>query len=348
MSMGDKGMVREYFAAANGYTGFRSYFKEVFSSKAFERVLIIKGGPGTGKSSYMKRIASRLREFYSTEAILCSSDPQSYDGVIIAKDDRKFAVLDGTAPHVRDTEIPGAIDEIINLGDNWDERWLAGKRDEILALSAEKKMAYEAAYNFLNLAGNMTRYKKELLQKNHLVNFKKQLKIVAEPFKKNGGTTDIRLISAFGKGGFVHIRTPEAEAKQIIGINGEHDAVGMFLRLVANDLEGLTNLTVFPDVLDAYAVEAIFIHDAKTLIRYAPDGEIVLPPICSTPTENEISRTLAPMHSDLLSETQRWFGIASELHFRLEDIYSAAMDYTKNERNCELTIEKIASAVERC
>ena len=50
------------FAAANGYLGFKSYFREVFKPSLLSRLYILKGGPGTGKSSYMKKIFSVFKE----------------------------------------------------------------------------------------------------------------------------------------------------------------------------------------------------------------------------------------------------------------------------------------------
>ena len=46
-----------YFASANGYRGFRSYFNEVFAEEGLDKLFILKGGPGTGKSTLMKRLA---------------------------------------------------------------------------------------------------------------------------------------------------------------------------------------------------------------------------------------------------------------------------------------------------
>ena len=138
-----KKTIPTYFAAANSYKGFISYFDKVFDSKDYDRIFVLKGGPGTGKSSLMRRVSEYFSQnnFY-VEEILCSSDPSSLDGVIGTKNGRKFAIIDGTAPHERDAVIPGAIDEIINLGGNWDERWLIGKRTEILNLTKEKKKTY--------------------------------------------------------------------------------------------------------------------------------------------------------------------------------------------------------------
>ena len=49
----------------------------------------------------------------------CSSDNNSLDGIVIPK--LKIAILDGTA-HVVDPVFPGVVDEIINLGQFWDEK----------------------------------------------------------------------------------------------------------------------------------------------------------------------------------------------------------------------------------
>ena len=50
------GYDRAYFGAANGYSGFRSQFGEIFNSHNMEKLYILKGGPGTGKSTLLKRI----------------------------------------------------------------------------------------------------------------------------------------------------------------------------------------------------------------------------------------------------------------------------------------------------
>ena len=108
--------IKEYFAAANGFNGFRSYFGEIFNRCDFSRVYILKGGPGTGKSTLMKRIRGEFSSKLRCESILCSSDPKSLDGIIIEKGSNRVAILDGTSPHEEDARFPGAVDEIINLG----------------------------------------------------------------------------------------------------------------------------------------------------------------------------------------------------------------------------------------
>ena len=137
---------RSYFAAANGYSGFRSYFNDIFISEKFKRIFILKGGPGTGKSTLMKRVVHFADcEGMDYEKIHCSSDPYSLDGVIINTNGKRYAIIDGTAPHERDAVIPGAIDTIVNLGDSFNISSLESKRDEIIHLNQKKKKAYKKA-----------------------------------------------------------------------------------------------------------------------------------------------------------------------------------------------------------
>ena len=141
-----------YFAAANGYLGFKSYFSKVFNPKNFESIYILKGGPGTGKSSLIREIFQCYSEKYDCELIYCSSDPKSLDGLIIYLKEKAIAIIDGTAPHQTDPEYPGTIEKIINLGENWDESILKSNRKNIENLNFLKKEAYKSAYNYLKIA----------------------------------------------------------------------------------------------------------------------------------------------------------------------------------------------------
>ena len=77
---------RAFFISANGYGGFRTMQPIFYKSQEFERVFLIFGGPGTGKSSLMRKVASAAEGGGAVcEYIYCSSDIRSLDGVIITK-----------------------------------------------------------------------------------------------------------------------------------------------------------------------------------------------------------------------------------------------------------------------
>ena len=72
---------KHYFVCANSAKGFQNFFSS--NLKGLNKIYILKGGPGTGKSSLMKKIGSTLEEKnYPIEYIHCSSDPDSLDGII--------------------------------------------------------------------------------------------------------------------------------------------------------------------------------------------------------------------------------------------------------------------------
>ena len=111
--------MKKFFAAANTSNGFSSLFDEIFAPEKFRRVYILKGGPGTGKSTLMGNIGLIAQSRgYDVEYICCSSDPDSLDGVIITE--LSVAILDGTSPHITDPVYPGAVERIVNLAEAFD------------------------------------------------------------------------------------------------------------------------------------------------------------------------------------------------------------------------------------
>lgn len=89
-----------FFLGANTPQGFVSRFDQLASVEDGWRVLVIKGGPGCGKSTMMRKVAERLGEEYGeVELIHCSSDVDSLDGVIVPA--LRFAIADGTPPHAK-------------------------------------------------------------------------------------------------------------------------------------------------------------------------------------------------------------------------------------------------------
>lgn len=138
------------FFGGNTPNGFHSYYDNVLNSKG-NRLIILKGGPGVGKSSFVKGVAKALKEKgNSIEYLHCSGDGDSLDGICIPK--LKVAIIDGTAPHMIDPKIPGAFDEIINLGQYLDEEHLIPYKQEILKANQEKARYYKSAYRYLKAA----------------------------------------------------------------------------------------------------------------------------------------------------------------------------------------------------
>ena len=143
-----------YFLGASTPMGFVSFFSELYDTDKQSRCYVIKGGPGTGKSTLMKNIANFLEsKKYTVKRVHCSSDPNSLDAVIC--DELNVSIADGTAPHVIEPIFPGAVENIINLGDYWDSEALNKNRDKIIETSNENSFYHARCKRFLSAAGLM-------------------------------------------------------------------------------------------------------------------------------------------------------------------------------------------------
>ncbi|MGI6468847.1 MAG: hypothetical protein GXZ09_01160 [Syntrophomonadaceae bacterium] len=138
---------RHVYPGGNTRFGFFSFYDQVVGPDVTQKI-ILKGGPGVGKSSFMQKIADHFSGLgVDIEEHGCSSDPASLDAVVIGK--QQFCLLDGTSPHVVDPVYPGAVDEILNLGDYWDQAMLKAHRKEIMHLTQEIAKCFLRAYGRL-------------------------------------------------------------------------------------------------------------------------------------------------------------------------------------------------------
>ena len=137
-----------FFLGANSKTGFFSLYDSFPDLPAGDFLWVIKGGPGCGKSSFMKRIGAAAEQAgLRVEYILCSGDPDSLDGIYIPE--RRVAYVDGTAPHVIEPACPGAASLYLDLGAFLDAGALRSRLGEIAELNRRYKALYGLAYEEL-------------------------------------------------------------------------------------------------------------------------------------------------------------------------------------------------------
>lgn len=142
---------RHLFLGGNTYRGFHSFYNYIINKETANRVLCLKGGPGTGKSHLMKKVGAHfLDKGYSVEYHHCSSDSNSLDGVVVP--DLKIALLDGTSPHMIDPIYPGAVDEIVNLGIALNNDALSLNKKDLINIYKEISTNFQRAYKFLAAA----------------------------------------------------------------------------------------------------------------------------------------------------------------------------------------------------
>nr|WP_326190135.1 hypothetical protein [uncultured Oscillibacter sp.] len=91
-------MVTNFFVGANSGEGFQNLFSEVVDLADTYDLMVLKGGPGVGKNTFMREIGRCMEAAGApVEYLWCSGDPDSLDGVVLPS--IRCAVVDGTAPH---------------------------------------------------------------------------------------------------------------------------------------------------------------------------------------------------------------------------------------------------------
>ena len=147
-----QGKAKYLFPGNNTPKGFISHYHE--GLRGMQQIFILKGGPGVGKSTLMRKIGTAMLERgYDVEFWQCSSDNDSIDGVLIPA--ISTAIIDGTSPHIVDPRYPGAVEEIVNLGNHWNRLLLRNDKKDIIELTDSISEHFTACYAKLAKAGSL-------------------------------------------------------------------------------------------------------------------------------------------------------------------------------------------------
>ncbi len=343
------GQVSCSFIAANGYRGFRSRFDEVYQTKQYEHLFIVKGGPGTGKSHAMKEIGKNAEKIGADcEYIYCSSDPDSLDGLILEKNGCRIGILDGTAPHTRCTEIPGAVDEIVNLGEFWDSTRLSPHRDRIFALQQEKSKAYRHAYRYLRIAGEADAYLTDLLEA--CIDHKKLQHAVARTVQKLPDSKvpgmQLRYRQACSMKGISYLPIKSAKETKISDYLG---SARYYLSYLKKELlaQGRHAFTLYPTCYTDTVTDAILLTESGILFTAATEeksAEVNMKRFLQKAPlalyRSEI-RHLRNVCQDMQEHAIHALQQAGGHHFALEEIYGDAMNFKEKEACVAKLCEKI-------
>ena len=329
------------YASSNSFLGFKSYYKEIFDSEKFDYVFVIKGGPGCGKSSAMKKIAKAVLPIAKlVESLRCSSDINSLDGVI-AEGVQKVGILDGTAPHERDAVIPGAVDYIWNFGDFLDGHKVKRNKSEILYLNKMKHSEYSKAYSELHFSYEYwinikAEYTKALITDK----IKKASDEICDIFKAPDLSYERRLVSSFSKEGYTYTSEETSDSAQY-SIFGDKIKAALLCSEIIRKSKCVK--TAFLSPLDPSVFEGFCGGNGDTLSIHSKEN-----PILNAEDFFEVSVSMASdieyltknmdMH---LSKAQEHLIKASQYHASLEAIYSPCMDFDALSENVENCIKKI-------
>ena len=342
---------QRYFLGANSPEGFYGYFQQAYT--AGWRVWLLKGGPGSGKSTLMKYIAQNVPGIW--EQIHCSSDPKSLDAVLCQE--RKVMIADATAPHSMEAQRPGCVERLIDLGCGFDVKKLRADAKRIDMLFRENAALHRRAVHFLAAAAEV---QKARLEQAAAVLDTAAVQKAAEQCEATLcggmglGEQRQRGLSAVTPDGIVFFKeTVHTVAKRVILLHDDWGAAApVFLAALWEKLllqkEDMTvcRCSLFPKtriehiLLPKKSTAYVTANSAHTLADTAETVELRDMYGASRPGTNEALTRMLMQEKQLLEAASGCMYQARLVHDELESCYSRAMDFSyARKRTAELAEE---------
>ncbi len=343
-----------FFAAANTADGFKSYFDEIFGRDEIDRLYILKGGPGVGKSTFMKR----LGELYENtggecEYFFCSSDPDSLDGIIIKG--KRAAVIDGTMPHAVEPSLAGVREIIIDLGRAWDTDSLYQSREVLIELSDKKSLCYKDCYRLLSCKKTIDSLIKNLvLPYINTGKLEKSANKISKAIfggENEGYSEKVRITKAISTKGRVRLSTFENMAARTVFIKEPFEASGladMILKAVYDNAKSLgKHFSVSFSTEENGKIDALYFPDSRICVtKYDEQALLMCDKALKKSKVVNCTRFLDSKGFHHLSSLRKFYSKlseklenqaidklkeAGEIHAEMEKIYGKYTDYAKVE-----------------
>lgn len=337
-----------YFASSNSGRGFHSYFREIFGNETIARLYILKGGPGTGKSRFLREIGEEAeKRKLPTERYACSSDPDSLDGIIVEKKNgERVAVIDGTAPHTYDETLPGVKEEIVNLGSFWDAGKLTEEKEKIGELWEAKKRAWKRAYSYLAACGEMNAIRDGLVRESGRLKLEKIKNAAARLLEKlpmgEGGETGIAITRSVGMKGESYLETYLKEAKTAYRIEDFHGCGYLLAEEIAREANRKRlKIKVSHHPIWSDCVDGVYLKESGIAFAVCRGEETkvpckvirtarFLPGLLGEERRKKI-RYAERMREAMLAGAVEELREAGRLHFAIEKCYIGAMNFEEKE-----------------
>mgnify|MGYP000860836771 FL=1 len=365
-----KGRLIKVFPGGNTAYGFYSFYDHIIEPDA-ARIFVIKGGPGVGKSTFMRYIGEAMLERgYDVEFHCCSSDNGSLDGVVIPA--IRVALLDGTSPHLVDPKNPGAVDQLVHLGDHWNEEAIREKKKEILAVNKELGRLFKHAYAYLAAAKLFLDEVESYYTESNAFNVgsfdKLVLELIHEIFEgKRRNTENPKARHLFATaitpdGSVSHLETVVGHLKKRYIVNGD-DGTGkttLVRRLMEAALARGYNATIFHCALNPKVVDHLVVHDLSLAIinnvephLYPPkEGDTIIDTMnCVDPVINEAylveKGSARGMYRQCMEQAVSFINRAKKTHDVMEKYYVPFMDFDAINLRREKTLQLILNIAEQ-
>ena len=324
-----------FYLGANSPGGFASLYDSFTDPDKGDRLYILKGGPGCGKSSFMRVISTKLAACgHRPEYIHCSGDPDSLDGVWF--EDLKTGFVDGTSPHCVEAVYPGAADLYINLGMFYDDDALHPLYPEIARLTRTYKSAYSDAYGCIAAAhGLISGAVADIRSRVSLESVEAEAEEIASEImpRLRPGRDKVRFLDAITHKGYdLRMDTVEAMAKTVCVIDDPGGIAPLLLGKIGRLCRD-TGAVICRDPMEpAETKHLLFPAASFALISggcgpdICPKADMCISLACLTPGEGEL-RLRREMAMPVFREAVKCLKKAKQLHDELEAVYNPHVDF---------------------
>ena len=355
--------IKNFYAGSNSSQGFYSLYEQATSE--LDRVYILKGGPGTGKSSFMRKIGLVLMDKgLDLEYLHCSSDNKSIDGIIIPK--IKVGIFDGTAPHIIEPKYPGVVETMIDLGAFRNDAYLAKFKSTIISLTNDISTNFKAAYQTMKEAKEIHLKKEDIylssmdFEKANVITEDLMRSIFTPPFEKDKNPkVTKRFFGAATPNGavnFIDNITEDLSKRYIIkGRPGSGKSTLMKKIGRHAEAEGLS-VEYYPCAFDPNSIDMVIIPSLSVAIVDGTAPHVVDPyrlndivvdmfRLCMDTSIEETHKKeigeLNMAYQTKMTLATNFLSEAKRLHDRLEDYYKQSMDFEKVNKKREEVLQEI-------
>ena len=314
-----------YFASANTGDGFVNFLDKI-AQDGF--MYIIKGGPGTGKSTMMKKIAQHFWEKGSSiEYYYCSTDPESLDGIRVVG--KNVAIIDGTAPHIANPQIVGATHKILDVGQFVGD--VFKHKITLENLTLQKGNCFKNMYGYLAAARQLDDINFDIAKSHISENLvaKKSKDLFAKIKKIDGQGQNKTLFLQSINTSLVDLEKHN-KFKKVVFLAGKYEGFLVFETLSKILQKNKICHTKILDPLNPKFISAIVL-----------DNKIIVKNIKKTAKANKKIENNNFLIKKLLKHASNEVALARQIHKKLEEIYVPNVDFAGIEKLTQKTIEEI-------
>lgn len=254
-----------------------------------------------------------------------------------------------TAPHIVDPRNPGAVDEILHLGDFWDEGGIKKWKNEIIESNRKIKNYFDRAYQYLKAAYEVYREWRKINQSHlrqeelfkALSELREEITDQRKPIGDFGSPRNLFAGAITPDGPVNYLETIFGEAEKLYILEGPPGSGKAFLveKILDSVIEKGLKAEVFYCSLDPQKPEHIWIPEIETGVItsswphiYKADDHCRLINTGSFLRELDTSSAEAVKEArlvfhDLFERAIKWLNKALRTHDELESYYIPNMNF---------------------